>query len=272
MPTRQLLLSVLCVACLVTPSAQAQFGDISFASHYQASGDFVPRSIGLASQKGQPILSRPCDPMMTARREAELLSVLSGENSFDWRLETPLMEVVDAVAELVPIRIDRRALEEIGIEEDVPLIDRTRGHKFDQPKKSVSSEKWWTASTRPKQSPNRPLGAVLETMLNQQDLVFEIRGGEILVTTLEWAEEAPPTRLYDVKPIVRSTADNSVRHADFDSLMNLIQTNVVPDSWEALGGVSTMSVYSVHGHDWLIVTAPTMVHRRVQSLLDSLNR
>lgn len=31
--------------------------------------------------------------------------------------------------------------------------------------------------------------------------------------------------------------------ADFDSLMNLIQTTIAPDSWEALGGPSTMAPY-----------------------------
>ena len=31
--------------------------------------------------------------------------------------------------------------------------------------------------------------------------------------------------------------------ADFDSLIELIQTTVVPDTWEALGGPSTMSEY-----------------------------
>lgn len=57
-------------------------------------------------------------------------------------------------------------------------------------------------------------------------------------------------------PSERQTAINQVRStaqgqrpaggssfADFDSLMNLIETTIVPDTWEALGGNSTMAPY-----------------------------
>ncbi|MCO8121940.1 DUF1598 domain-containing protein [Stieleria sp. TO1_6] len=41
----------------------------------------------------------------------------------------------------------------------------------------------------------------------------------------------------------RGAAKGGGAFADFDSLMNLIETTVVPDTWEALGGNSTMAPY-----------------------------
>ncbi|MEL6106480.1 MAG: hypothetical protein AAFU85_10600 [Planctomycetota bacterium] len=229
--------------------------------------------LGVPSQKGKPILSRPCDPMMTTRREAELLAILARENPFDWSLETPLSKVAEAISTLAPMRIDERALEEIGLDKDLRVVDRARHTVTKAMEKGKETAKWWTAkSSRAKTGTRRPLSAVLDAMLRDMDLTLEIRAGEFIITTLEEAEGSGQTRIYDVRPIVRSKHAGDMGHREFDSLMNLIQSTVVPDTWEALGGMSTMTVYSVHGHDWMIITAPTTVHLRTQTLLDELNR
>lgn len=58
--------------------------------------------------------------------------------------------------------------------------------------------------------------------------------------------------------------------ADFDSLMELIQTTVVPDTWEALGGPSTMSPYPANLS--LVVSTTSEVHDQITQLLESLRR
>ncbi|MEZ6092182.1 MAG: hypothetical protein R3C05_30110 [Pirellulaceae bacterium] len=58
--------------------------------------------------------------------------------------------------------------------------------------------------------------------------------------------------------------------ADFDSLMELIQATIVPDTWEALGGPSTMSPYRANLS--LVVSTTSEVHDQITQLLESLRR
>ncbi|QDT12160.1 hypothetical protein [Stieleria marina] len=58
--------------------------------------------------------------------------------------------------------------------------------------------------------------------------------------------------------------------ADFDSLMSLIETTVVPDTWEALGGPSTMAPYPQNLS--LVISTTSDVHDQITDLLESLRR
>ena len=52
--------------------------------------------------------------------------------------------------------------------------------------------------------------------------------------------------------------------------MTLIQTTVVPDTWEALGGPSTMSPYTQNLS--LVISTTSEVHDQITELLESLRR
>ncbi|WP_235934773.1 general secretion pathway protein GspD [Candidatus Laterigemmans baculatus] len=58
--------------------------------------------------------------------------------------------------------------------------------------------------------------------------------------------------------------------ADFDSLMELIETTIEPDTWEALGGPSTMAPYQANLS--LVISTTTDVHEQIADLLESLRR
>jgi general secretion pathway protein D len=58
--------------------------------------------------------------------------------------------------------------------------------------------------------------------------------------------------------------------ADFQSLIDLIQTTVVPDTWEALGGPSTMAPYPQNLS--LVISTTSDVHDQIADLLESLRR
>ena len=58
--------------------------------------------------------------------------------------------------------------------------------------------------------------------------------------------------------------------ADFASLMDLIQTTIVPDTWEALGGPSSMSPYPQNLS--LVISTTSDVHDQIADLLESLRR
>ena len=58
--------------------------------------------------------------------------------------------------------------------------------------------------------------------------------------------------------------------ADFQSLMDLIQTTIMPDTWEALGGPSSMSPYPQNLS--LVISTTSDVHDQIADLLESLRR
>lgn len=58
--------------------------------------------------------------------------------------------------------------------------------------------------------------------------------------------------------------------ADFQSLIDLIQTTIEPDTWEALGGNSTMREYAQNLS--LVISTTSDVHDQITNLLESLRR
>ncbi len=58
--------------------------------------------------------------------------------------------------------------------------------------------------------------------------------------------------------------------ADFQSLIQLIETTVTPDTWEALGGPSTMAPYVQNLS--LVISTTSDVHDQITDLLESLRR
>ncbi|TWU54611.1 Bacterial type II and III secretion system protein [Rubripirellula tenax] len=58
--------------------------------------------------------------------------------------------------------------------------------------------------------------------------------------------------------------------ANFDSLIELIQTTVVPDTWDLLGGPSTMREYAQNLS--LVISTTSDVHDQIADLLESLRR
>jgi general secretion pathway protein D len=56
--------------------------------------------------------------------------------------------------------------------------------------------------------------------------------------------------------------------ADFDTLMNLIQQTIAPDSWLANGGTSTITPYPANLS--IVVSAPQTTHEKIVDLLESL--
>ena len=67
-----------------------------------------------------------------------------------------------------------------------------------------------------------------------------------------------------------SAAGGGGSFADFQSLIDLIQTTVVPDTWEALGGPSTMRDYAQNLS--LVISTTSDVHDQITDLLESLRR
>jgi general secretion pathway protein D len=71
-------------------------------------------------------------------------------------------------------------------------------------------------------------------------------------------------------PPMSGGASGGGSFADFQSLIDLIQTTVVPDTWEALGGPSTMAPYPQNLS--LVISTTSDVHDQITDLLESLRR
>ena len=147
-------------------------------------------------------------------------------------IETPLEEACNAITDKhnIPILIDRRALEEIGLTPDTPV--------------NLSMKKV-------------RLRSFLRMMLREIDLTYHVTNDVLLITTIDAAESTLATKMFKLDRRLRS---------DKDTLIESIQTAVVPETWETLGGPSALICFQ----DVLIVSAPDDVIYQVDTFLSKL--
>ena len=204
---------------------------------------------------GRQVASWPVAPFMTAAREQELIAFLKSSESVFETGEMTLQGIVSVLDQHVPTRIDRRGLEEIGLTTDhpVPTFVVERGSR---------------------------VGGNLLQSLQTADCTFAIHRGALVITTEARAadDEFIATRIYDVTPIAREwlaeferlPARQRARSPDLLALA--IQSNVRPETWEMLGGPSTMVVHAIGERVLLAISTSTITHFHVQAYLDALNR
>lgn len=216
------------------------------SSRESSAADASPPAL---SVRGEQIASWPADPWMTAKREREIFTALRQE----WRqppiLNEPLSQVVRIAQEIagdIPFRIDERALEEIGLTSDFPVT-------FDQ--QGIS------------------LAAALQGILRDVDLIFQISGSAVVITTREAAEASLVIRVYDITPLVSSNGNGmEQRRPDWYRLGDLIQMTVTPDTWEILGGPSSLAARVVGDRILFVIPTTTDVHFQISALLNRLNK
>ncbi|EMI22299.1 secreted protein [Rhodopirellula maiorica SM1] len=159
-----------------------------------------------------------------------------------------------------------------------------QGHTGDKP--------WWRSSFPTEtqvlgrsNAETVSVGAAVTRLLEPHGLVLSIRMGHVLVTTRESAEDHLCIRVYDVTPLVGSEREPTGNAAAtrsglwrqsyvdrYEPLMQVIETNVDPTGWEALGGPSTMSMLTIRSQRWLVVASTSSTHWKIQAMLDRLNR
>lgn len=174
----------------------------------------------------------------TESKTYELVDSMEIENDIRGRLNVAVscnfsdLPLTDAVHELsrmtgIPILIDERALEEIGLSLDEPV--------------NLSLNK---VSTR----------SFLKLMLRDLDLTYVIADEVMKITTMEAADENLTTKVYSLPYHVAGHAD------DFKAAM---QNSIVPDTWDILGGPSTATVVG----STLVISATEVVHEKVARLI-----
>ncbi|WP_164103479.1 hypothetical protein [Candidatus Laterigemmans baculatus] len=155
--------------------------------------------------------------------------------------EIPLQDAVRILSTETGIKflIDDRGLEDLGLTRDVPV-------KIDLSDISVHS--------------------FLQLMLRDADLTLMPRDGYVLVTTIEEAE-APENQIVRVYWLDGTGLSP-------ETATEAIESVVEPDTWEMLGGPSSMVELNAkdHGRPGLVISTRYGVHRAIEQLLQSIRR
>lgn len=165
----------------------------------------------------------------------KIAAALDEETEFEF-VEVPLVEAIASIAQLhdLPIFLDRRALDNEGLsdEETVTL--------------TLSKYKLCNALT---------------LLLRELDLRYTVQGESLVITTGEAEEGELLDRIYWLE-------GTGFANGDYDSIMNSLQ-NITPDTWEILGGPSTM-VPLVSKRPALLISTTYDVHENIAKLLQTL--
>ena len=138
----------------------------------------------------------------------------------------------------IPVLLDGKKLEEAGVSSDTPVTKRLSG---------VS------------------LRSALNLLLSELELTFMIRDETLLITTPEAAESELLIVLYPVHDLVTDSAGGDY---EGEPLVELITTTVAPQSWDEVGGPSSLSCFE----GWLVIPQTLEVHAEIELLLGQLRQ
>lgn len=137
------------------------------------------------------------------RLEAEIETALIQPTRGEF-VEAPLSDVLEYLQEFhnIPVGLDRRSLDHVGIGSDVPITARVRQGE---------------------------LATNLDAILDPLGLTWVVQHGVLLVTTKATAEANCEARVYIL-----------LRQVTFDDLLRDVTGNVNPQSWDTVGGPGSL--------------------------------
>lgn len=156
--------------------------------------------------------------------------------------ETPLGDVAAFIRDLakINIEIDKRALEDIGLDEETPVTLKVR---------KIS------------------LRSALRLMLKPLDLTYVVRENALVITTPEEAESELTATVYPIGKLldpVDPLKDDPIWAGD--DLIDVLQNIVRPYTWEEVGGPGSLAML----RNKLIVSQTGEVHDDVAQFLATL--
>jgi hypothetical protein len=158
-------------------------------------------------------------------------------------IDVPLPDVLDHIAaELkLPIVIDVKALDDFGIDTSAPVTANFNAV---------------------------PLQIALRRMLHELELTFTVRDEVLMVTTPEQAERQLQFALYPVRDLVSYGEVDDPDTYDWDSLIQIIESTVAPDTWSTVGGPGDIQVLMPTAT--LVIPQTEDVHEQITGLLGKL--
>jgi hypothetical protein len=176
------------------------------------------RGAKAAKQKSQPAVVQP---LPEGGNEAIIEKALAQPTVLEFTHQ-PLTRALDYVRDYhsqllghpFEIRLDTKALNDAGVATDTPITMSLRGV---------------------------PLRSALDLMLKELKLKWTIYDEVLLITTPDEAEFLLTTRVLDVADLVVCRNSNGKLWDNYDSLIDLIKSTVLPTEWDDVGGPGSIA-------------------------------
>ena len=162
-------------------------------------------------------------------------------------VEEPLADVVQFIGSRakIPILLDKRALDDVGVQPDTPVTLSLKGLK---------------------------LRSALGHILRQLELTWIIGDEVLLVTTPEQADARLAMRVYEVGDLVAARDEQLRPYNDFEQIIQLIISTVKPTSWDTVGGPGSIAGFEAAGITALVVSQTQEVQEEIDRLLAELRK
>jgi hypothetical protein len=195
----------------------------------------------LADERDNPDAAGPAVAADAPSAEDRIRQALDARTSLSAK-EATLDDVLAQLREQTKatVILDHRSLQDVGLAGDAPFS--LLGELNDISWKSL-----------------------LNLFLGALELTWTIDDGALIITTPEVAEARLLTRVYNVADLVSVEIEGRV-HYDHDSLINVIEMVVHPETWDTVGGPASVEPF----RETLIVAQTAITHDEIESLLDSL--
>jgi hypothetical protein len=162
----------------------------------------------------------------------------------DWSfVDTPLDEVAQYLQNVagVDVVLDRRSMDDFGIPGNTPVTIQLKGIR---------------------------LRSLLDLLLQDVDMTWDVRDNAIWFTTLDEAEMNTYVCIYPVTDLVRAGSSHDEVGLAYDAMIDLITTTIAPQSWDEVGGGG--SVASLPGT--LVISQTRDGHTQVSAFLEAWRR
>jgi|GEM_PF-4106986 hypothetical protein len=101
-------------------------------------------------------------------------------------------------------------------------------------------------------------------------LGWQIHAGAVVITSKEGVESLLDTRVYPVTQLISGNRSRSPGNAtDLDHLVEVIMSNVAPDSWEDVGGAGM--IVRIMEPPAMVIVQDDRTHSQIVSLLSTIN-
>lgn len=225
-----------------------------------------------------PVRGRSTSPLVSPGQETALMDMLQSPYEFHWNEDTTVEDIQGDLARYMEVRVSLLGLDELGLDLASKLnLCPTVTNVDPNPRR----ESWWQPSDAGKASDakNPTLGAMLFYCLGQIDLTLSVVEGVVTIGTMDEMSEYGILRVYDVSQLMTLNPSSVHQNAPngrnaiclkLNSIASMIQVSVEPDTWEALGGPSTMTFFQRGDDVSLIISTSLETHLRIEGLLNGL--
>ncbi len=205
----------------------------------------------LTTHSAIPVLGQGTDtPIVDQQQKVKIEKVLNSKVTFEFQ-QKPLNEIVALIRKEhgINVQINKLALEEIGYPED---------HELSINVKNIS------------------MRSALNILLTRMDMAYQVKNGILFLTSAESAEEDLVTKIYRVTDLISPNRTDVVvkskSYSRTEELIEVIMSDIEPDTWEDYGGPSSIRKLSGNKEELYIVSSTSKVHNRVDQFLKQLRK